>query len=196
MITNQDFANSVIRTLRDALATDDVELVGSMRADKADEYSDVDVCARVDRPLNDAFFASLIDCIKELFGRATVRYDPDYRSDLQAQDLRFTLYDFPVSWRIDLLVTSDQASCQKFPDPFPEWSIATSAFWNLVWAVKYDRRNRPDAADEYMTAACEKLHVDPVAYSVMGAQEMLASLENKDEVDVELLDKLRGVLTA
>ena len=79
MITNQDFANSVIRTLRDALATDDVEFVGSHRAGEADEYSDVDVCARVDRPLNDDFFASLIDCIKERFGRATVRYDPDYR---------------------------------------------------------------------------------------------------------------------
>lgn len=54
------------------------------------------------------------------------------------------------------MVTSAQATSQKFLDPFPEWSIATSAFWNLVWAVKYDRRNKPDAADEYMAAACEK----------------------------------------
>ena len=195
MISNQEFAESVIDTLREYLATDDVAFFGSHRTGQADEYSDVDIRARIDRPLDDEFFASLTACIEERFGRTTVRYDPDYRNDLYTQDLRFTLYDFPIFWRIDLVVTSDCLTARKFPDPFPEWSVATSAFWNLVWAVKYDRRNRPDVADEYMEAACGKLCIDTVAYSVRGVKQMLDRFAERDDVDGELIDKFRGVLT-
>ncbi|MCY3543331.1 MAG: nucleotidyltransferase domain-containing protein [Chloroflexi bacterium] len=196
MITNQEFADSVIATLRENLASDDVAFFGSHRTGEADEYSDVDIRARIDRPLDELFFTSLTACIEERFGRTTVRYDPDYRDDPQTQDLRLTLYDFPIFWRIDLVVTSDCPTARKFPNPFPEWSVATSALWNLVWAVKYDRRNQLDAADEYMAAACGKVCVDTVTYSVQGVKRMLDWLSEKDDVDGELIDKLRGVLTA
>lgn len=196
MISNQEFADSVIDTLREYLATGDVAFFGSHRTGQADEYSDVDICARIDRPLDDEFFASLMACIEEQFGRTTVRYDPDYRDDPQTQDLRFTLYDFPIFWKIDLVVTSDHVTSRKFPDPFPDWSVATSALWNLVWSVKYDRRNRLDALDEYIAAACEKLCIDTVPYSVRGVKRMLDGLAERDDVDGELIDKLRGVLTA
>ena len=196
MITNQEFADSVIATLREHLATGHVAFFGSHRTGEADKYSDVDIRVRIDMPLDDDFFTSLTACIEERFGRTTVRYDPDYRYDPQVQDLRLTLYDFPIFWRIDLVVRSDCLTARKFPDPFPEWSVATSAFWNLVWAVKYDRRNRPDVADEYMAAACGKLRIDTVAFSMQGVELLLDKLAERDDVDVELVDKLRGVLTA
>lgn len=100
MITNQDFAEIVIRTLRENLATDDVEFFGSHRTGETDNYSDVDVRARINRPLDAEFFHSLTACIEARFGKTMVRYDPDYRSDFNAQDLRFTLY-FNSSRRID-----------------------------------------------------------------------------------------------
>ena len=84
MITNQEFAGSVIATLREHLATDDVAFFGSHRTGGADEYSDVDIRARIDRPFDDEFFNNLNDCIKKIFGRMTVRYDPDYRDNLQS----------------------------------------------------------------------------------------------------------------
>ena len=196
MITNQEFADSVIDTLREHLATDDVAFFGSHQTGESDEHSDVDIRARIGRPLDDEFFASLTARIEERFGRTTVRYDPDHRNDPQAQDLRFTLYDFPIFCRIDLVVKSDHVTSQKFPDPFPEWSVAASAFWNLVWAVKYDRRGHPDAADEYMATACGKLRIDTVAFSMQGVELMLDRLVERDDVNGELVDKLRGVLTA
>lgn len=195
MISNRVFANRVIRTLSEHLATEDIEFFGSHRTGNADEYSDVDIRARIGRPLNAAFFNDLNDCIEKNFGRMTVRYDPDYRNDPQTQDLRFTLYDFPIFWRIDLVVVSDQVTSRKFPSPFPEWSITTSALWNLVWAVKYDRRSMSDAADEYMAAACDKLCAQAVRFSFNGVEELLNRLAIEDDVDFELVEKLRRALS-
>lgn len=59
MITNRNFTNSVIKSLREHLATDDLEFFGSHLTGEADEYSDVDVCTRVGRPLNDESFNPL-----------------------------------------------------------------------------------------------------------------------------------------
>ncbi len=99
MSTNQEFADSVIATLREHLPTGDVAFFGSHRTGEADEYSDVDIRVRIDLPLDDSFFTSLTPCIAERLRRTTVRHDPDYRNDPQTQDLRFTLYDFPIFWR-------------------------------------------------------------------------------------------------
>ena len=92
------------------------------------------------------------------------------------------------------MVTSDHVTSRKFPGPFPEWSVATSAFWNLVWAVKYDRRGQPDVADDYMAAACAKLSIRTMGHSANGVEQLLNRLAEKDDVDTELIDKLRGVL--
>ena len=66
MITNQEFADSVIAALREHLASDDVAFFGSHRTGEADEYSDVDIRARIDRPLDEDFFASLTACMRKL----------------------------------------------------------------------------------------------------------------------------------
>ena len=188
-MTSQQFANDVLATLRQHLYLGEVSFFGSWHAGDADEYSDVDIRARVHQRMDQEFFDSLIECMRGRFGRLTVRYDPDYMHDTRAQDLRFTLHEFPIYWRNDLVVSSDVESPQKFPDPFSEWSVATSALWNLVWAVKYARRGKPRTSDEYVEAACDKLQTERVGFSRDGLEALLTVLARKD-VDAELITKL------
>ena len=196
MMTIRRFANDVLTTLRQHLAPGEVTFRGSHLSGDADEYSDVDLHARVHRRLDEEFFDSLAACLTERFGRLTVRYDPDYRNDTQAQYLTITLHEFPIFWRLDLIVTSDRRSSHKYPDPFPEWSVATSAFWNLVWAVKYGKRGKPEVADDYVAAACDKLQVERLGYSNAAVHALLVRLADTGDVDGELLAKLRSEVPA
>ena len=192
MTTIRRFADDVLATLQQHLAPAEVTFRGSLLSGDADEYSDVDLHARVRRRLDQELFGSLAACLTERFGSLTVRYDPDYSNDTQAQVLKITLHEFSIFWRIDLAVTSDRESSRKYPDPFPEWSVATSAFWNLVWAVKYGKRGKPDVASDYVAAACDKLQVDTVRYSDEGVRALLARLADTGDVDGELIAKLRN----
>ena len=106
--TIQWFANEVLTTLQQSLAPGEVTFRGSFLSGSPDEYSGVDLHAQVHQELNQEFFESLIACLWERFGRLTVRYDPDYLDTTQAQDIRITLHDFPIFWRVDLVVTSDR----------------------------------------------------------------------------------------
>lgn len=192
----QRFANQVLTTLRQHLAPGEVALRGSFLSGVADEYSDIDLHAQIHQQLDQQFYDSLLACLSERFGSLTVRYDPAYENDMLAQDLRITLHEFPIFWRIDLLVTSDRESPRKYPDPFPDWSVATSAFWNPVWAVKYGKRGKPDVASDYMAAACNKLQIDRVRFSHNSVHSLLVVLTDKHDVDGELTTKLRYELLA
>ena len=196
MTTLRRFANDVLATLQDHLAPGEVTFRGSHLTGDADEYSDVDLHARVSRRLDQEFFNSLSACLADRFGRLTVRYDPDYKDDTRAQYLTINLHEFPIFWRLDLIVTSDRESPGKYPDPFPEWSAPTSAFWNLVWAVKYGRRGNPEAADDYVAAACDKLRIDQVRFSDDAVRTLLATLSDTGDVDGELIAKLRDEVPA
>lgn len=193
-MTIQRFANDVVSTLRQHLAPGEVSLRGSFFSGDADEYSDIDLYAQIHQQLDQHFYASLLTCLNERFGSLTVRYDPAYQSDVQAQDLRITLHESPIFWRIDLLVTSDRESPRKYPDPFPDWSVATSALWNLVWAVKYGNRGKPEIADDYISAACDKLQIDKVGFSHNSVRSLLVVLMDTHDVDGKLVTKLRNEL--
>ena len=196
MMTIRRFGHDVLATLQRHLAPGEVTFRGSLLSGDADEYSDVDLHARVRHRLDQEFFDSLAACLEKRFGRLTVRYDPDNRNDTRAQYLTITLHEYPIFWRLDLIVTSDRDSPRKYPDPFPEWSVATSAFWNLVWAVKYGKRGRPEVASDYMAAACDKLRTDRVRFSNDGVRALLVRLATTGDVEGELIAKLRNELPA
>ena len=190
------FAHDVLEALRDHLAPGEVTFRGSHRTGDTDEYSDVDLHARVQCRLDEEFFDSLTACLEQRFGPLKARYDPDYRNDTRAQYLSINLHDYPIFWRLDLLVTSCRENPRKYPDPFPEWSVTTSAFWNLVWAVKYDRRGKPDVAGDYMAAACDKLRTARLEFSYDAVRTLLARLAATGDVDAELISKLRREVPA
>ena len=187
----KEYGNEVIALLSAHLRPGKVIFRGSFASGEVDEYSDVDLLAEVHQELDQSFLDSLTKCLQDRFGPLSLRYDPDYRDNRMAQGLRINFHGLPVFWRIDLSITSDHDSPQKWPLPFPEWSVATSAFWNVAWAVKRSKRGKKDA-DHYMACACEKLKRPRLGYSQDNALLLLSELSQVPDADGVLISKLRS----
>jgi hypothetical protein len=187
----QQFGSDVLSALQQHLAPGKVAFDGSFATGQFDEYSDVDIQAEVHQELKPEFFDSLIRCLQKRFGSLTVRYNPDQKDNRMAQDLKINFHDYPVFWRIDLNITSDRDYPTKLPTPFPEWSVATSAFWNVVWAVKRSKRGKDDEADHYLACACEKLGRSVLCYSDQNAATVLSEIAGTPDFDDVLLQKLQ-----
>ena len=190
-MTIHQFGNEVRDVLRRHLEPGKVTFLGSFASGKVDEYSDVDLEVNVQVELTQEFFDSLVECLGEHFGPLSVRYDPQQKNDRMAQNIRINFHDYPVFWRLELDIRSDRDTLQKWPSPFPDWSVATSAFWNIVWAVKRARRGERDA-HHYMTSACQKLGRPGLAYSDENVETLLSELRRFPDVDKVLLSKLRS----
>jgi hypothetical protein len=191
MMTINQFGNEVLVILQKHLHPGEVFFRGSFASGNVYEYSDVDLQANVHEELTEAFFESIVKCLQDRFGALSLRYDPDYKDNRMAQGLRINFHSLPVFWRIDLNITSDRECSQKWPSPFPEWSIATSAFWNVAWAVKRSKRGKTDA-DHYMSCACDKLGRRRLDYSDANAMALLSELSKRPDVDKVLISKMEG----
>ena len=190
-MTIHQFGNEVVEVLRRHFSPGTVNFRGSFASGKVDDYSDVDLDAKVHVELTQGFFDSLSACLKKHFGAFSVRFDPQQKDDRMAQNIMVNFHNFPVFWRLELDIKSDREASQKWPSPFPDWSVATSAFWNVVWAVKRARRGEDDA-NHYMFSACEKLGRPGLDYSVENVETLLSDLCEFPDVDRVLLSKLRG----
>lgn len=191
MMTISQFGNEVLNVLQKHLKPGKVTFRGSFASGKVDEYSDVDLQADVHEELTQQFFDGIVVYLQSRFGPLSLRYDPDYEDERMAQGLRINFYRLPVFWRMDLNVASNRDCPQKWPSPFPEWSVATSAFWNVAWAVKQAKRGKTDA-DHYMICACEKLDRPRLDYSDENAGMLISELSRIPEVDQVLVSKLRS----
>ena len=191
MMTIEEYGSEVLALLKTHLGLGKVTFRGSFASGEVDECSDVDLMAEVHQELDQSFFDSLVKCLEDRFGPLSLRYDPDYRDNRMAQGLRINFHDLPVFWRIDLNITSDRDCPQKWPAPFPEWSVATSAFWNVAWAVKRSKRGGTDA-DHYMVCACEKVKRPKLDYSEENALALLSELSQFPDVDRVLISKLKN----
>jgi hypothetical protein len=61
-------------------------------------------------PLDQRFWAALEHRLMDLYGPSIVRYDLDYEETTSSQNVRFSFYEFPVFWRLDLTVVSDNSA--------------------------------------------------------------------------------------
>lgn len=195
-MTITDFSEGVRTALSGYVAPGPVEFRGSIAGGTFDQWSDVDIEASVERPLDAGLFCGLERLLQDAHGPALVRYDPDYRNTTTEQGIRFSFYELPVFWRVDLIVRSRLDTERKYPHPFPEWSIGTSALMNVIWAVKYHRRERGDDADRYVTAACQKIGLRPVRFTTGSAVSILSELARREDVDSVLLSKTRQAITS
>jgi hypothetical protein len=195
-MTIVEFGEGVREELAQYLLPDLVSFRGSLANASFDEFSDVDVQASVRVPLDGGFFAGLENCLQRRYGPALVRYDPDYRETTMAQDVRFSFYGLPVFWRVDFRVWSNQDARQKHPNPFPDWSTGDSALMNVIWALKYNRRRRTADANHYIAAACRKIGLQPVDYTVPKALAVLAELACRDDVSSLMLGKTRDAVSS
>lgn len=181
-----DFAYDARRSVAEHLAPADVRFRGSFARGDHDEFSDVDLESRVHAVLDGRFFEDLEAFLVGRYGPALVRYDPEFESDVCAQDVRFSFRRLPVYWRLDLLVHSDRAAEQKFPHPFPPWAQGTSALMNVIWALKWLRRGDVVRAEEQLAAAGGKLGVEPLGSMADQVRAILDLLAARDDVDEAL----------
>lgn len=189
-----DFAHDVRRTLAEHLAPATVMFRGSVARGDCDEFSDVDIETHVHTALDAAFFRDLEAVLVGRYGPALVRYDPEFTSDVRAQDVRFSFRRLPIYRRLDLLVRSDRVADQKYPCPFPVWSVGTSALMNVVWALKHLHRGNPTAAADFLGAASEKLGVGRAGSTLDEAVSLLDVMGARDDVDEKLrLDTCEAV---
>ncbi len=186
-----EFASDVREVLTEHLAPARVSFRGSFAEGTHDEYSDVDLLAEVHSEMDGRFFSALEDHLTGLYGPALVRYDPDHMDRHDSQHVRFSFYELPVFWRVDLEIVSDKAAAEKWPSPFPGWAVGTSALMNVVWAIKYRRRGKDGTAQRYLAAACEKLGARGVPGTAPNVLEVLDLLEVRGDVDEALLAKTR-----
>ena len=100
-MTIHQFGNEVLDVLRRHLGPGNVNFRGSFASGKVDDYSDVDLEARVHVELTQGFFDSLSACLKKHFGAFTVRFDPQQKGDRMAQNIMVNLHEYPLFWRID-----------------------------------------------------------------------------------------------
>lgn len=185
------FARDVREELARHLAPAEVSFRGSFADGTHDEYSDVDVLAEVHAGLDGRFYSGLENLLTGLYGPALVRYDPGYQETTTAQGVRFSFYGLPVFWRVDLEVVSDRPLDEKWPNPFPEWRVGTSALMNVVWAVKYHRRGDERNADHYLASACDKVADERLRYSAENVLGVLERIRERGGADPLLLAKTR-----
>jgi hypothetical protein len=195
-MTVTDFSKRVRDALAGFFVPGIVQFRGSFANGTFDEWSDVDLQGSVERPLDSRFFADLESLLKHAYGPALVRYDPDYRNTTTGQGIRFSFYELPVFWRIDLIVESKSDSGRKYPDPFPDWSVGSSALMNVIWALKYHLRGRRYDADQYLEAACRKIGLKQMEYRTENAVIVLTELASRQDVDFLLLSKTRETIAS
>jgi predicted nucleotidyltransferase len=186
-----DFARDIRGEMARHLAPAEVSFRGSLAEGTHDEYSDVDLLARVSSELDGGFFSALEKRLVDLYGPALVRYDPYHVGNLDSQHVRFSFYELPVFWRVDLEIASDKATAEKWPSPFPEWSVGTSALMNVVWAIKYRARGDVPSADHYLASACDKLGEARLRYSVENVRWILDHLRSTGDADAVLVARTR-----
>ncbi len=190
--TVAEFARDIQGELARHLTPAEVSFRGSLAEGTHDEYSDVDLLAEVHSPLDQRFWSALEHRLTELYGPALVRYDPDYEETTTSQNVRFSFYELPVFWRLDLTVVSDNPSSEKYPSPFPNWSVGTSALMNVVWAIKYHKRGDGPSADHYLASACDKLGEEArLRYSAEDVLRILDRLRATGDADPALVARAR-----
>ena len=94
-----------------------------------------------------------------------------FRYSTTCQNVRFSFYQLPVFWRVDLTVISDRDSGKKWPSPFPEWATGTSALMNAVWAIKHYECGNGEDADHDLACACDKLGEERLKHSTPNRHE-------------------------
>ena len=192
--TVAEFARDVRAELTRHLAPAEVSLRGSFARGSHDEYSDVDLLAAVHRELDERFFSDLEVFLIGLYGPALVRYDPAHEKTTTSQHVRFSFYELPIFWRLDLDVVSDKEAAEKWPSPFPSWPVGTSALMNVVWAIKHHERRDAEKADHYLASACDKLGMEKLEHSTHNVLLVLDLLRSRADVDEPLLAKTRGAV--
>ena len=178
--------------LRGAAPGSRVELRGSLAADRADEYSDIDLLWTVP----DQDFAALAAAVPAIL--STVRPVLSVRSDPELQRSRkrrllFALFDgVPLFWRLDLdLRAASTAADPSYDLDNPaaagtDWSLPASALANAIAAIKAIRRGNPDTARGLLERGFARIAVPRDRTGDAGLADILALADAASHQDPTL----------
>lgn len=159
--SREDAAALLLDVLTAACPDGDACLIGSLaRPGEADAFSDIDL--RWTLPSQEAagHLRSLRSTLLEVGTVESLRVDPDPREDQRLVFVRFA--GWPLWWRVDLEVHAVGLGSSDVPDADP-WTPEESACMGVVVTLKALARDRPDAAEDLLARAGQRVDAADVA---------------------------------
>jgi predicted nucleotidyltransferase len=141
-------------------------LRGSLAANTADEYSDIDVLWEVPDADFQGCVASLEESLSKVCPVASLRSVPDFQNSEKRRLIFVRFESIPLFWRLDLDIFA--RSIQRDPEydlnnpnaRGSEWSLTESALMNGVAAVKAHLRGKDEEARQLLVRAYERIGLD------------------------------------
>jgi hypothetical protein len=160
-------------------------LRGSLAAQTADPYSDIDLCWVV----GDETFPAAVSAVAKLPSVQAVRLDPGLACSDRRRLVFARLTGMPLFWRVDLDVRARPvAADDSYDDGNPAardatgWSLPASAIENAVAAIKNGVRGRTGITNGLLSRGYERIGLAPppdtgLLELITGLAESCASLE-------------------
>jgi predicted nucleotidyltransferase len=156
----------ILGCLEEAAPGSHALLRGSLAANTADQYSDIDVLWEVPDPDFQRCVASLEENLSRVRPVASLRSVPDFQNS-ETRRLIFGRFEsIPLFWRLDLDIFAQ--SIHRDPEydlnnpnaRGSEWSLTESALMNAVAAVKAHLRGKDAEARQLLVRAYGRVGLD------------------------------------
>src|SRR6476469_1554610 len=136
-------------------------LIGSLaRPGEADTFSDLDLRWTVPSGQAVGHLQSRRPTLQRVGAVESLRVDPDPGPDRRLVFIRFA--GWPLWWRVDLEVHAAGLGAAGVPDA-DQWSPEESACMGVVVTLKALARHRPDAAEDLLARALQRVDAADVA---------------------------------
>ena len=153
----------ILTTLESTTQGSTAQLRGSLAAENADTYSDIDIFWEVP----DDLFQESVDHIRDALSASqpieSLRSAPDFQNSDKRRLFFVQFQDMPLFWRadIDVIALSVQRDFQYDVNNEAargnDWSLTHSALMNAIAAVKALLRNEEDIAEQLLARGFERV---------------------------------------
>jgi hypothetical protein len=156
----------ILGSLEDAAPGSRTLLRGSLAANTADQYSDIDVLWEVPDSDFQRCVASLEENLSRVRPVASLRSVPDFQNSQKRRLIFVRFESIPLFWRLDLDIFA--RSIHRDPEydlnnpnaRGSEWSLTESALMNGVAAVKAHLRGKDEEAQQLLVRAYGRVGLD------------------------------------
>jgi predicted nucleotidyltransferase len=197
----QQLAVNILRTLERATPNSTAVLRGSLAADRADPYSDIDVLWEVPDASFDVSVAQIRKTLNTVHAVCSLRSDPDLQLSRKRRLFFVRFQDMPLFWRLDLDVYArsiNRDNTYDLDNPAArgtDWSLAESALANAVAAIKWHQRGDDATARQLLVRAYERVGLPytglPLNDSILG---LAHTIKAHEPTLTELVQEIKQLL--
>lgn len=194
----------LLSALRSCCRGSQVSLRGSLAAETADQYSDIDL----NWVVPDDAFAECVEHVADYLNRTrplySVRSDPNFQHSSKRRLLFFLFRDLPLFWRVDLEMWAvSVADEHTFDADNPDarghhWSRTASALANAVAAIKAIRRGEAGTAASLLNSGLERIGVSACStgHWLADVTRLTSAAAEQDASVTELAEQVRALAAA